>query len=94
MPPGNESANCEAGSSVFPAEGRKSGTGPPLPHLFGIGLAADPDVWGLSTGWDLPRRAREVESERRIDFETLFDLVKLSFGVIAGTAALVALIVA
>ncbi|MHB9850931.1 hypothetical protein ACSYGO_16985 [Streptomyces krungchingensis] len=49
---------------------------------------------GLSTGWDLPRRAREVESERRIDFETLFDLAKLSFGIIAGTATLVPLIVA
>ncbi|MFI2116648.1 pentapeptide repeat-containing protein [Streptomyces rubiginosohelvolus] len=45
------------------------------------------------TGWDL-LGARELKSERRIDSKTLFDLVKLSFGVVAGAGALVALIVA
>ncbi|WP_229829305.1 pentapeptide repeat-containing protein [Streptomyces massasporeus] len=37
---------------------------------------------------------RELKTERRIDSKTLFDLVKLSFGVVAGAGALVALVVA
>ncbi|MFE0105876.1 pentapeptide repeat-containing protein [Streptomyces sp. NPDC059009] len=45
------------------------------------------------TAWDL-LGARELKPERRIDSTTLFDLVKLSFGVVAGAGALVALIVA
>ncbi|MET9987861.1 hypothetical protein ABZ176_37560 [Streptomyces rochei] len=45
------------------------------------------------TGWDL-LGARGLKSERRIDSKTLFDLVKLSFGVVAGAGALVALVVA
>ncbi|WP_329078436.1 pentapeptide repeat-containing protein [[Kitasatospora] papulosa] len=45
------------------------------------------------TGWDL-LGARELKPERRIDSKTLFDLVKLSFGVVAGAGALVALVVA
>ncbi|OKI74910.1 pentapeptide repeat-containing protein [Streptomyces sp. CB02414] len=45
------------------------------------------------TGWDL-LGARGLKSERRIDSKTLFDLVKLSFGVVAGSGALVALVVA
>ncbi|MGP3749899.1 pentapeptide repeat-containing protein [Streptomyces sp. IBSNAI001] len=44
-------------------------------------------------GWDL-LGARELKPERRIDSKTLFDLVKLSFGVVAGAGALVALVVA
>ncbi|MER5302224.1 pentapeptide repeat-containing protein [Streptomyces lasiicapitis] len=44
-------------------------------------------------GWDL-LGARELKPERRIDSKTLFDLVKLAFGVVAGAGALVALIVA
>lgn len=35
-----------------------------------------------------------LKPERRIDSQTLFDLVKLSFGVVAGAGALVALVVA
>ncbi|WP_347879683.1 hypothetical protein [Streptomyces sp. Tu 2975] len=35
-----------------------------------------------------------MKPERRIDSRTLFDLVKLSFGVVAGAGALVALVVA
>ncbi|MFC8141774.1 pentapeptide repeat-containing protein [Streptomyces paradoxus] len=38
--------------------------------------------------------ARELKPEHRIDSKTLFDLVKLSFGVVAGAGALVALVVA
>ncbi|WP_020114930.1 pentapeptide repeat-containing protein [Streptomyces bottropensis] len=38
--------------------------------------------------------ARELKPERRIDSKTLFDLVKLAFGVVAGAGALVALVVA
>jgi uncharacterized protein YjbI with pentapeptide repeats len=45
------------------------------------------------TGWEL-LGARGLEPERRIDSQTLFDLVKLSFGVVAGAGALVALVVA
>ncbi|MFD9006341.1 pentapeptide repeat-containing protein [Streptomyces sp. NPDC059582] len=45
------------------------------------------------TAWDL-LGARGLEPERLIDAKTLFDLVKLSFGVVAGAGALVALIVA
>ncbi|MEU9785561.1 pentapeptide repeat-containing protein [Streptomyces phaeochromogenes] len=44
-------------------------------------------------GWDL-LGARELKPERRIDSKTLFDLVKLAFGVVAGSGALVALVVA
>ncbi|GAA2919562.1 hypothetical protein GCM10011428_39900 [Streptomyces violaceus] len=44
-------------------------------------------------GWDL-LGARELKPEHRIDSKTLFDLVKLSFGVVAGAGALVALVVA
>ncbi|MFJ5994132.1 pentapeptide repeat-containing protein [Streptomyces sp. NPDC092370] len=45
------------------------------------------------TGWDL-LDARGLKPERRVDSKTLFDLVKLSFGVVAGAGALVALVVA
>ncbi|MFD7409222.1 hypothetical protein ACFV7R_42835 [Streptomyces sp. NPDC059866] len=45
------------------------------------------------TGWDL-LGARGLRPERRVDSKTLFDLVKLSFGVVAGAGALVALVVA
>ncbi|MEV6055206.1 pentapeptide repeat-containing protein [Streptomyces sp. NPDC052107] len=45
------------------------------------------------TGWDL-LGARGLKPEHRIDAKTLFDLVKLSFGVVAGAGALVALVVA
>ncbi|MGD9486066.1 pentapeptide repeat-containing protein [Streptomyces sp. TRM70308] len=44
-------------------------------------------------GWDL-LGARKLKTEPRIDSKTLFDLVKLAFGVVAGAGALVALVVA
>ncbi|WAZ26780.1 pentapeptide repeat-containing protein [Streptomyces cinnabarinus] len=44
-------------------------------------------------GWGL-LDAHELKPERRIDSKTLFDLVKLAFGVVAGAGALVALVVA
>ncbi|MFE1553161.1 pentapeptide repeat-containing protein [Streptomyces sp. NPDC058718] len=44
-------------------------------------------------GWDL-LGVQGIKTERRLDSKTLFDLVKLSFGVVAGAGALVALIVA
>ncbi|MER6821293.1 pentapeptide repeat-containing protein [Streptomyces cellulosae] len=37
---------------------------------------------------------REIDSTTKLDAKTLFDLVKLSFGVVAGAGALVALVVA
>lgn len=45
------------------------------------------------TSWDL-LSAKGLKPEHRIDSQTLFDLVKLSFGVVAGAGALVALVVA
>ncbi|MGW6268991.1 pentapeptide repeat-containing protein [Streptomyces sp. NPDC055060] len=45
------------------------------------------------TGWDL-LGARGLKPQRRMDASTLFDLVKLAFGVVAGAGALVALVVA
>lgn len=45
------------------------------------------------TGWHL-LGVRELKPEQRIDSSTLFDLVKLAFGVVAGAGALVALVVA
>ncbi|MEV6758215.1 pentapeptide repeat-containing protein [Streptomyces sp. NPDC051214] len=44
-------------------------------------------------GWDL-LGARGLKEERRLTSQTLFDLVKLAFGVVAGAGALVALVVA
>ncbi|MEU4359292.1 hypothetical protein [Streptomyces virginiae] len=44
-------------------------------------------------GWDL-LGAQGLKSEPRLASSTLFDLVKLSFGVVAGAGALVALVVA
>ncbi|MFE5688219.1 pentapeptide repeat-containing protein [Streptomyces sp. NPDC056512] len=44
-------------------------------------------------GWEL-LGAQGLTPEYRIDSKTLFDLVKLSFGVVAGAGALVALVVA
>ncbi|MFD0307177.1 pentapeptide repeat-containing protein [Streptomyces sp. NPDC127119] len=44
-------------------------------------------------GWDL-LGARELKPERRVDSTTLFDLIKLAFGVVAGAGALVALVMA
>jgi hypothetical protein len=45
------------------------------------------------TGWEV-LGTRGLKTERRLDAKTLFDLVKLSFGVVAGAGALVALVVA
>ncbi|MFD9223468.1 pentapeptide repeat-containing protein [Streptomyces sp. NPDC060064] len=45
------------------------------------------------TGWDL-LDAQGIKPERRLTSSTLFDLMKLSFGVVAGAGALVALVVA
>lgn len=44
-------------------------------------------------GWDL-LGARGLKTQDRLDAKTLFDLVKLAFGVVAGAGALVALVVA
>ncbi|WP_055533869.1 hypothetical protein [Streptomyces alboniger] len=44
-------------------------------------------------GWDL-LGARGLKPERRLTSKTLFDLVKLCFGVVAGAGVLVALVVA
>ncbi|MBT2423454.1 pentapeptide repeat-containing protein [Streptomyces sp. ISL-22] len=62
-----------------------------LPLTFLIALAIATGVF--VAGWDL-LGARELKPEHRIDAKTLFDLVKLSFGVVAGAGALAALVVA
>ncbi|OUC95457.1 hypothetical protein CA983_33405 [Streptomyces swartbergensis] len=61
----------------------------PLAFVTAIAIAASV----FFAGWDL-LGARELKPEHRIDSKTLFDLVKLSFGVVAGAGALVALVVA
>ncbi|MBB3081662.1 hypothetical protein FHS41_008220 [Streptomyces violarus] len=61
----------------------------PLAFVTAIAIAAGVFL----AGWDL-LGVRELKPERRIDSKTLFDLVKLSFGVVAGAGALVALVVA
>jgi hypothetical protein len=61
----------------------------PLAFITAIAIAAGV----FYAGWDL-LGARELKPEHRIDSKTLFDLVKLSFGVVAGAGALVALVVA
>ncbi|MER5347071.1 pentapeptide repeat-containing protein [Streptomyces mirabilis] len=65
--------------------------GPVLVLAFTVALLVAAAVF--FAGWDL-LEARELRPERQIDSKTLFDLVKLSFGVVAGAGALVALVVA
>ncbi|MGW7540014.1 hypothetical protein ACWGKQ_02675 [Streptomyces sp. NPDC054770] len=65
--------------------------GPVLALTFAVALLVSAAV--LYTGWDL-LGARGLKPEPHIDATTLFDLVKLSFDVVAGTGALVALVVA
>ncbi|MEU5666523.1 hypothetical protein [Streptomyces longwoodensis] len=62
-----------------------------LPLTFTAALAIAAGVF--FAGWDV-LGARGLKPEHRIDSKTLFDLVKLSFGVVAGAGALVALVVA
>ncbi|MEU3551292.1 pentapeptide repeat-containing protein [Streptomyces longwoodensis] len=62
-----------------------------LPLTFTTALAIAAGVF--FAGWDV-LGARGLKPEHRIDSKTLFDLVKLSFGVVAGAGALVALVVA
>ncbi|WP_282798064.1 pentapeptide repeat-containing protein [Streptomyces sp. CC224B] len=65
--------------------------GPVLALAFAAALLVASSVF--YAGWDL-LGARDIKTERRIDSKTLFDLVKLAFGVVAGAGALVALVVA
>ncbi|MEU2563175.1 hypothetical protein ABZ626_28100 [Streptomyces longispororuber] len=65
--------------------------GPVLALAFAAALLVAGSVF--YAGWDL-LGAWDVKTERRIDSKTLFDLVKLAFGVVAGAGALVALVVA
>ncbi|MFI6858256.1 hypothetical protein [Streptomyces sp. NPDC050416] len=62
-----------------------------LPLVFVTALAIAAGVFFV--GWDL-LGAHELKPEHRIDSKALFELVKLSFGVVAGAGALVALVVA
>ncbi|MFF7929009.1 pentapeptide repeat-containing protein [Streptomyces mirabilis] len=62
-----------------------------LPLAFVAALAVASSVF--YAGWDL-LGARKLKTEPRVDSKTLFDLVKLSFGVVAGSGGLVALVVA
>ncbi|MFF7468283.1 pentapeptide repeat-containing protein [Streptomyces sp. NPDC008092] len=65
--------------------------GPVLALTFAVAVLVSVAVF--YTGWDL-LDARGLKPEPHIDSTTLFDLVKLSFGVVAGAGALVALVVA
>ncbi|MGB8945370.1 MAG: pentapeptide repeat-containing protein [Streptomyces sp.] len=60
-----------------------------LTFITTVGIAAGV----FFAGWDL-LGARGLKTQRRLDASTLFDLVKLAFGVVAGAGALVALVVA
>ncbi|MFF3277425.1 pentapeptide repeat-containing protein [Streptomyces chrestomyceticus] len=62
-----------------------------LPLAFIAAIAVATAVF--RTGWEL-LDVHGLKPERRIDSKTLFDLAKLSFGVVAGAGALVALVVA
>jgi len=62
-----------------------------LTLTFAIAIAVAAAVF--FAGWDL-LGAQGLKPERRLASGTLFDLVKLSFGVVAGAGALVALVVA
>ncbi|MGW0345917.1 pentapeptide repeat-containing protein [Streptomyces anthocyanicus] len=65
--------------------------GPVLVMTFTAALLVATAVF--YSGWHL-LNAQGLKPEHRIDSRTLFDLVKLSFGVVAGAGALVALVVA
>ncbi|MFF9186442.1 pentapeptide repeat-containing protein [Streptomyces misionensis] len=65
--------------------------GPVLTLTFAAAVVVAAAVF--YTGWDL-LSVHGLKPEHRIDSTTLFDLVKLSFGVVAGAGALVALVVA
>nr|WP_037633382.1 pentapeptide repeat-containing protein [Streptomyces griseolus] len=62
-----------------------------LPLVFTVAVLIAGFVF--YTGWDL-LGARGLKKQQKIDSATLFDLVKLSFGVVAGAGGLVALVVA
>ncbi|MEV6110774.1 pentapeptide repeat-containing protein [Streptomyces sp. NPDC051940] len=62
-----------------------------LPLTFAAALTIAATVFYL--GWHL-LGTRSLKHETQLDSKTLFDLVKLSFGVVAGAGALVALVVA
>ncbi|MBZ4018018.1 hypothetical protein CCS38_20240 [Streptomyces purpurogeneiscleroticus] len=62
-----------------------------LPAAFVAALAVA--AGAFLVGWDL-LGAQGLRPERQLTSRTLFDLVKLSFGVVAGAGALVALVVA
>ncbi|WP_394427321.1 pentapeptide repeat-containing protein [Streptomyces sp. SGAir0957] len=62
-----------------------------LPLIFFVAISVAGGAF--YAGWDIIG-ARTVKSETTIDSKTLFELVKLSFGVVAGAGALVALVVA
>src|SRR3954447_22315262 len=65
--------------------------GPVLALAFTGALLIAATVFAVT--WNL-LDAQGLEHERRLPSKTLFDLVKLSFGVVAGAGALVALVVA
>ncbi len=80
---------------------RRSAPGDRELRLWGVGraltlafvsavLVAGGVFYGLVVLLDF----KEIDSTTRLDANTLFDLVKLSFGVVAGAGALVALVVA
>ncbi|MGW0368581.1 pentapeptide repeat-containing protein [Streptomyces coeruleorubidus] len=62
-----------------------------LPTAFLVAVSVA--VGTFYAGWNIIG-ARNVKSEPTIDSKTLFELVKLAFGVVAGAGALVALVVA
>ncbi|SEO64329.1 Pentapeptide repeat-containing protein [Actinacidiphila rubida] len=65
--------------------------GPVLLGAFAVAIAVAAGVF--YAGWHL-LHAHGLQPQHRLSSDTLFDLVKLAFGVVAGSGALVALVVA
>ncbi|WSW11565.1 hypothetical protein OG277_00085 [Streptomyces phaeochromogenes] len=84
-------ANRKPWSAQNDRELRLSKVGWVLGLVFAVAvLVAGGIFWGLVVLLDF----QEIDSTAKLDAKTLFDLVKLSFGVVAGAGALVALVVA
>ncbi|MDQ1022559.1 hypothetical protein QF035_000141 [Streptomyces umbrinus] len=84
-------ANRKPWSAQNDRELRLSKVGWVLGLVFAVAvLVAGGIFWGLVVLLDF----QEIDSTAKLNAKTLFDLVKLSFGVVAGAGALVALVVA
>ncbi|MFB8347900.1 pentapeptide repeat-containing protein [Streptomyces niveus] len=84
-------ANRETPAAPNERELRLSRIGRALAFSFGVAVLVAGGVFG---GLWVLLDVKEIGATAKLDAKTLFDLVKLSFGVVAGAGALVALVVA